>query len=161
MEVFVLNKEAFNRLMLNSNIDNENVEGINDHFFISINDSSINKTYFENKRNVKVLFFDDVEEDIVHSKGTAKAFTEEQAEELFDFIQKNKDKKICYVHCSAGISRSGAVGTFVNDYYGGDYYQFKKRHPHIHPNGLVLALLKREERKYYENNQNISDGNNN
>jgi len=150
MKVYILSKARFDNIMQQKNITNENVEERKNTFFISINDScgTDEIPYFQNKQNVKVLFFDDVEKDIeVPRIGTkevlvAKAFTMQQAKELFNFIISHKDKETCLVHCAAGISRSGAVGTFINDYFGGDYFEFKKQNPHIHPNGLVLRLLK-------------------
>ena len=150
MKVFVTSKTAFDDLMKRKGITNENVESHTKTFFISINDScgTDEIPYFENKANVRVLFFDDVETDleipIIGTKEVqvAKAFTNVQAKELLDFIDSHKDKESCIVHCAAGISRSGAVGTFVNDYYGGDWFEFKKQNPYIHPNGLVLRMLK-------------------
>jgi predicted protein tyrosine phosphatase len=97
-----------------------------------------------------VLFFDDVEVvDEIPITGstetrTAKAFTKKQAEELFDFIKKHKDKEVCIVHCTAGISRSGAVGQFINDYTGSDILWFKWQNRHISPNNLVLRLLREQ-----------------
>lgn len=151
INVFVTNKQSFDELMRNKGITNDNVESKTKTFFISINDTegTDEVPYFNDKSNVKVLFFDDVETDltipIIGTKEvkTAKAFTPTQARELIDFIDKNKDKESCIVHCAAGISRSGAVGTFVNDYLGGDYNSFKKQNPYILPNGLVLQLLNR------------------
>lgn len=146
MKITIINKQTFDSLMKQHGITNDNVENITKTFFISINDTcgTTEVPYFENKENVKVLFFDDVDFDIeVSSHKIAKAFTTTQAEELFDFINKHKDKESCIVHCAAGMSRSGAVGTFINDYFGGDWFEFKKLNPHIHPNSLVLRLLKR------------------
>lgn len=57
-------------------------------------------------------------------------------------IELNKDKQQFIVHCSAGISRSGAVGTFINDYFGLDYSTFRKTNPQVQPNPFVLRTLK-------------------
>lgn len=154
MKVFVLSKTRFDALMVKNEITNDNVEQKEKMFFISINDSCGTDAvpYFEEKENVKVLFFDDIEEDLklpTKISGQfviAKAFTEKQSVELFDFIEKHKDKESCIVHCTAGISRSGAIGTFINDFYGGDTEEFKKQNPYVLPNGLVLMLLKRAYR---------------
>ena len=48
------------------------------------------------------------------------------------------------VHCNAGISRSGAIGTFANDYCGMNYSEFLKNNPYIMANSYVLRLLRRE-----------------
>lgn len=46
------------------------------------------------------------------------------------------------VHCHAGISRSGAVGTFANELLGLNSEQFQKAHPWIDPQPYVLNLLR-------------------
>ncbi len=151
MEVTVTNKETFDTLLKRKGVTKENVESRTKTFFISINDSAGTDEvpYLENKYNVLVLYFDDVDEDIVvkiigtDEVVTARAFTMEQAREVIDFIERNKDKEFCLVHCAAGISRSGAVGTFVSDYFGCNYFDFKKRNPYTNPNNLVMRLLKR------------------
>lgn len=144
MKVFIRSKTEFDATMVRNNITNENVEEKR-MFFISINDTrgTDEVPYFEKgKKNVLVIHFDDIEEDIDDAKwGLIKAFTKEQAEEIISFLEKQEDKISCILHCAAGISRSGAVGTFVNDYYRGDNSEFKRNNPHIHPNGLVLRLL--------------------
>jgi predicted protein tyrosine phosphatase len=46
-----------------------------------------------------------------------EAMSIEQAHDIINFIKKNKDKNNFYIHCSAGISRSGAVASFIYDYF--------------------------------------------
>ncbi len=127
MKVFIVGKTQFDAFMRNREITNDNVEENIRTFFISINDTSGTPEvpYFNgDKSNVKVLFFDDVEKDLnipiigTNQVKTSKAFTIDQ-----------------------GISRSGAVGTFVNDYFKADYEEFKRNNPNILPNGQVLAML--------------------
>lgn len=145
MHVLITSKDTFDTLMEMRGITNDNVEQHNQTCFISINDpqGTPEVPYFTEHANVKVLFFHDLEEDVEHPKyGTLKAFTMDQARELCDFILNNKDKTNCIVHCAAGVSRSGAVGTFINDFFKGDLYEFHKRNPYIHPNAHVLRLLK-------------------
>ncbi len=145
MKVFIVGKALFDRTMSHQGITNDNVESKTKTFLISINDThgTPEVPYFENKSNVKVMFFDDIERDIYHKTyGDIKAFSKEQARELVEFIDRHKDKEKCIVHCAAGISRSGAVGTFINDYYGGDLEEFNRTNPHICPNALVFRLLK-------------------
>jgi len=46
------------------------------------------------------------------------------------------------VHCSAGISRSGAVGTFVNQYLNLDTQKFCFKYSKlIYPNKYILDTL--------------------
>lgn len=103
--------------------------------------------YFSNGlENVLNLVFDDVERDFDQDGQKAIAFTQEQAKIVVDFIEKNKNKSRCIVHCGAGVSRSGAIATFFNDYLHQDYFQFKLDNPHIQPNNQVIALLNHELR---------------
>lgn len=148
MKIYVLSKLAFDDVLKRLNINNDNIEEKNS-FFISVNNTfDEDKPILENKSNVKVMFFDDVDRDISvpliggGSRLKANAFTIEQAEELYSFIKKQKGKLLGVVHCSAGISRSGAIGTFLCDYFNVDWFEFKKDNPHIHPNNHVLKLLK-------------------
>lgn len=141
MKVVVLSKLNFEGILEVMNPDNH--KGM---FFISILDPEVKEPLRPDSDNYKTFWFWDVEED---SK-RLPAITQEQVQGLYDFITSQKDKDMCFVHCSAGVSRSGAVGTFVNDYFEQDYKEFRKRHPHIHPNGRVLRLLNRLLRESYE-----------
>ena len=149
-KVYILSRLEFNDLLRINKITDENVEE-KQAFFISINETeTLNtnpKNHFNQEHtNVKIIHFDDIVDvsDIseYEKEFNAKAFTKEQARELIEFIIKNADKPICIVHCAAGISRSGAVGRFINDFFGGDDEFFRKTNPHIHPNSLVTRLLK-------------------
>ena len=146
MKVYVFAKYQFNKLMEDNSINDENVESRDSIFFISIVDTqSKGGNYFKrDHNNVLNLRFDDVEHDLESSptqKEDTRAFTEEQATKLFQFIKKHKDKETCIVHCEAGISRSGAVGTFVNGYMQGNWEEFKRLNPHISPNARVERML--------------------
>ena len=154
MKIHVLSKAEFDNLMKKNGLTLENVENKTDVFFISIcgyDPLNDNEHYFsENKSNVLNLNFDDCEKDMVlkdistKEDISMKAFTKEQAKELYNFltIQKEKfDRKVCIVHCHAGISRSSACGLIVNEIYGEDYKKFKYDNPQIHPNQLVVRLM--------------------
>lgn len=157
--VYTYPKRVFDDVMLMHKITLDNIETRN-ACFISINETlqdhpDVTPYFSEERSNLKVIFFDDIEEDLpIMHKGkrvVIKAFTIEQAKELVDFIEKNKDKKFFHVHCAAGVSRSGAVATFINNYFELDYMQFRINNPHIFPNGLVLSLLNRIVRESQEN----------
>lgn len=47
-----------------------------------------------------------------------------QARHLFLFIKRNEDRRFI-VHCEMGVSRSGAVAKFINDYLGYDDVVFR------------------------------------
>ncbi|MBR6470568.1 MAG: dual specificity protein phosphatase family protein [Victivallales bacterium] len=53
-----------------------------------------------------------------------------------------------YVHCAAGVSRSGAVGVAFDEHFNlrlgneADHAYFLERNPGLNPNPLVLSLLR-------------------
>lgn len=161
MDIHIVNKQTFDSLMFNNGLTDQSVEQIaGDTFFISITDtdkfSESREPYFRtNHINVLNLAFDDCTVDGERSptqpKGT-RAMNQRQAFQLYNFIKRHLNKPQCIVHCMAGISRSGAIGTFINDLTNGDYYKFKKLNPQIHPNQYVLGLLNKEH-----NNESNND----
>ena len=91
--------------------------------------------------NILQLEFDDVFD----------SFTEQHAEQIIDFVEKNKNKRVMYVHCDAGISRSGAVGLWMCRYLGEDEEDFRTRNKNIHPSPNVMNILKKvEQRRKHE-----------
>ena len=88
---------------------------------ISINDTTKDLEYMRSLRDddddaIFVKFQDEDSE--------LSGFTEELADSLNMFIDESfKKKKDIIVHCFAGVSRSGAVAKYINEYYGlGDRY---------------------------------------
>ena len=155
MNITVASKRRFDQLMIDNKITDENVELRDTVIFISVVDtdqfSYIGEHYFKfNHENVLNLQFDDCEHDgepsPTQNKGT-KAFSVEQAKEVFNFVKKHRDKETCIVHCAAGISRSGAIGSFINGYTQGDWYEFKRNNLQINPNPRVLRMLQGEKRE--------------
>lgn len=150
MIVFALSKAMFNRYMAEKGVTPQNVED-QDIAFISINNQDDHEApYFpENKKNVKVMVFADIDQDTyVPLVGTGKtelvkAFTMEQARELYGFIKVNMKRQGFLVHCTAGVARSGAVATFINDFAKGSYSDFIRKNPSIQPNTHVLQLLRK------------------
>lgn len=95
--------------MAKYNLTDANVEQ-HSSFFISINDANGTTEvphFKQNHSNVLIQYFDDVGADInIPILGTkefkkATAFTIEQAIEMLKFIQNNKARKQCIVHCAA------------------------------------------------------------
>ena len=95
------------------------------------------------------MTFDDIEfKD--YTKELRKAgrilFNREHAKEIIDFLRNvcvdRNRTLIC--QCSAGVSRSGAVGRFANELFDRDsldYKGFYENNPHIFPNGYIYNLL--------------------
>lgn len=148
--VRVLSKTLFDTILPKMRIDDTNVESQN-LAFISIRNSDMPDTsYFkETHPNVLGLVFDDETKDgndlrIKKGLSESQLFTREQGQQIIDFVEKNKDVDIIYVHCLAGQSRSGAVGLFINDIWGEqNYYDFAQSNPTIKPNFFIVALLRR------------------
>lgn len=97
------------------------------------------------------LFFDDIghfntiPEDILKIYPNLILFNGEHAKKIIDF-QKSLSDKIEYIiiHCTAGISRSGAVATFLQSIYhknDEDNEWFSRNNRHIIPNKHVLKVL--------------------
>jgi predicted protein tyrosine phosphatase len=150
MIVRVLNKSHFDTVLPRMRIDDSNVEKHLDKAFISILNSEFSDFYFsEDHYNVLRLKFDDetIEgNELRRKKGLRESqlFTRKQGEQIVEFLEKNRNVDTLYVHCLAGVSRSGAVGTFANDIYGNKaFYEFCNSNPIIKPNYFILALLRR------------------
>ena len=104
--------------------------------------------------NVLKLNFDDISErDMNTNIHDEIFFNENLAKEIHEFINNisKNDTNPIYVHCDAGVSRSGAVGYILNEYFNkfltnneNDYKAFNVNNSHIMPNPLVVRLLKRE-----------------
>jgi predicted protein tyrosine phosphatase len=76
-----------------------------------------------------------------------KAFTKEQAKQIIEFLVKyseaNKwNTEELYIHCAAGVSRSGAVGLFATEFLGLSERQFFSTNRQVSPNPYVLRILR-------------------
>ena len=140
MKITILNKNNFNKLMIDSNITPKNVGDIKDLYLISINDTE-GKSYFEDtlSSNLLVTYFDDVIEDTE----SLKAITTEQGEEIYNFIKSINITPNTHlvVHCSAGQNRSGSVGKFAADYFKYNQKRLMVENPIIKGNSTVTRIL--------------------
>jgi predicted protein tyrosine phosphatase len=165
-KVFVLSRMEFEGNMRTNNIDEDNVEKYKDLALISITDNPKNHYFKKDHENVLNMDFDDVGDKAYDSRAeiekqlgtkleeTYRIFHEKDAKKIVDFIEKNEGKTFI-IHCEAGISRSGAVGQYMRDFYEWvDKEDFDNRvEKKIFPNMLVLRLLKKE---YYAKNYDKS-----
>lgn len=107
--------------------------------------------------NILQLEFDDIADQPDHERAAEKFnliyFNKYHAKMIHEFIEKIPvdSKKPFYVHCDAGVSRSGAVGMVLNEYFNKfltanrlDYEAFQMNNSHILPNPLVTRILKNE-----------------
>lgn len=143
----ILSKKNFDKLISIEGINDGNVENIKNVAFISVLNSPSNNWFGEDQyymnsifekehNNVLILTFDDVENSI---NGNI-SFDEKMANKLIEFIDQNKNRDFI-IHCAAGISRSGAIGTFIKDYLELNSEEFKKYNPYVQPNSHVLRVL--------------------
>jgi predicted protein tyrosine phosphatase len=119
----------------------------------SLVNSEVVKLLNENGcKGVLSLQFDDLthaefERDLeYYQKKGMRLMSEDDAKNIVSFIDRmnslNHNVKL-YINCEAGISRSGAVGTFVVDYLQLPFDKFSKMNPHISPNISILSMLKK------------------
>lgn len=107
--------------------------------FISINETDPMFVEFQpTSDNYLNLRFDDVDET------TTSSFTEEMASKIWQFTQKNAEKKAFFIHCTMGKCRSGAVAEVLSDYFKVPYEEFKRDNPQVQPNSLVKSLLRQK-----------------
>lgn len=85
--------------------------------------------------DVLTLFFDDIERAV----DGARLFSEEQADQIIRFIQKNIEVETLLVHCYGGESRSRAVGAFALEMLGESSKELLEGG---HPNRYVYHTLK-------------------
>ena len=91
-------------------------------------------------RNLLILFFDD------HEQESDNAFSMSDAEKVLAFALQ-PDPRPILIHCTAGESRSGAVGLFLNKIINRDCPEDSQRFFHDYPwiyekaNQLVLRRL--------------------
>lgn len=110
--------------------------------WISIGEPEIGFQHIENPilgnlPNLKISFQDftrieDVEEGDIPP-------TIDHADGIIDFVLKHKDCDII-VNCAMGVSRSGAVCKFLEDYLDYNWLLLGKKHSN--PNRLLYSLLK-------------------
>lgn len=103
---------------------------------------------FKDYENALTIIFDDIEKEMTYDGEKLTLFNEGHAEQILDFIEKHKNSDIFYVHCYAGISRSGAIGRFMCEklneknpedrQWFADHVEFR-----IMPNTHILKVLNR------------------
>ena len=150
--VTVMSQHEFDSMCEKAKITDENVEDMKCSAFISIigtkdvldsylHEPNTEHWFKQNHPNVLNLEFDDVDKDTEFHRKKAYAMTTQQAMRLFKFINDNLDKDF-YIHCRAGVSRSGAIGYFITQFYS-DLYFTEQIIDYNLVNKDVLSKLKR------------------
>jgi predicted protein tyrosine phosphatase len=114
--------------------------------FISILDcDNFERKFDTNIENFLQVKMWDIEED-VFEKGDLKYEKPNETEliRIVNFINKHQEKTAFIIHCSAGISRSGAVATFLYDKFFTEIEKavFRRENKFIRPNLYILKRLK-------------------
>lgn len=145
--VRIMNKPRFNQMMELENINDFNIKyKLKDYAIISINDTTgkwSSPWFNEDHDNVIRLWFDDVLEDgdtISKYNRVGLKATNAQLNDIIDFIERNEDKKFI-IHCSAGVSRSGAVGMYITRLLKRSVKKYLKHNPRVKPNLMILSRI--------------------
>lgn len=133
-----------------------NLPNFNEPFaFISIYGDEGPLTYpdkelsqFQCRGMIEMDFWDltpEIMDDYLRNKyPTASLFTEEHAKTTLGFLNEMhslEEKFPLFIHCHAGISRSGAIGQFATNLFNLNVDKFKKMNPQIVPNQHIYKLL--------------------
>jgi len=77
---------------------------------------------------------------------TFAVFDAKMANKIVDFVRvanRSNTEDLLVANCHLGVSRSGAVSSFVRSVCGIDFSDWKRLNPQVIPNNLVLSLLHR------------------
>jgi predicted protein tyrosine phosphatase len=113
--------------------------------FISILDCDNNtELYDKSIDNFLQVKMWDIEKDAQDTDGTIyEKPSDIELKKIVDFVNKHKDKNVFVIHCTAGISRSGAVAYFIKEKFKEEInpYNFHDDNKHIMPNLYILNRL--------------------
>ena len=169
MYIKALPKRIFFNEMGRRNVNDKTVEDFKTTIFISVNDPDSPGTHYfkEEHPNVVTLYFHDCEDDIEFKyvqQGFKRGkndelepqyvpiifFNEEMAKKVLDVLEYGKQNNAAsvIVHCTAGISRSGAIATFARDFFNSPSVDdFRTENTYICPNSTVKKFLYKEWEK--------------
>ena len=134
-KAYIFSRQDFNKAMEDSHITC--AAELPDHVaVISICEPNDSYHYFEESPNVLNIDFWDVTEESAKIY-QVKPLSIEKASLIYRFIENHIGKDF-YIHCKAGMSRSQAVGRYLEDCYG--YKVVTNIRPF--PNPHVLKILK-------------------
>jgi len=152
MKILIVPQRQFDETMKKHNLNDGNIEEKTKLALISVVETfeqGYQHWFKEDHVNVLNFDFDDIEKaELETATYTAKGFSFEQGKKLIKFLE-SIDKEKCnllIVHCAAGISRSGAIGTYANEFLQLDNKEFLNNNKYIHPNGRTLRILHRLDR---------------
>ena len=128
-----------------------------EHNFITIRNSDVadeNCAVPVSGPNILKLQFDDA---LTASDPGIVLFTPEMARRIAEFVESIDRSRELFVNCAAGISRSGAVGEVLDEYFNCylennelDHLYFTRFSSRVQGNSLVRSLLRRALHLTYE-----------
>lgn len=134
---------AVPKAQFDKNVSNEYIKSKSDWVFVSILDEdNTEKKYDTSLPNFLQVKMWDIVEDLTSGDKHYKKVSDEELIRVVDFINANSDKSNFVVHCSAGISRSGAVARWIAEKFEVNSKDFYKNNPYIQPNLYILKRLK-------------------
>jgi predicted protein tyrosine phosphatase len=139
--VFVLPKLLLQRIVA------QHPSLLDAHFVISICDPGEERPLpDEHSHLLNLTFCDIAPEDIPEAQRQRfPAMSPEDAGNVVGALRRWQEMDLrgnLIVQCHAGISRSGAVGSFANELFGLSSEQFQKQHPWVEPHPHVFNLLR-------------------
>jgi len=109
-----VNRFAFKEMLNSKNAESSNPLISTKLAYVSISDTE------HEKEEVELLFSEtDIDKELyitTQFPDNESGIPSDEAQRLVDFIKAHPDKDFI-VHCFMGISRSGAVAKFINEYY--------------------------------------------
>lgn len=138
MIIKILPKREFDRLFAYHNLSD-----FEENAFISILDPDNEEKLFLESDNFLQVKMWDIDQKVTNYKGEIFELpSDEELNKIIVFCEKHKDKNFT-IHCSAGISRSGAVGKYLNGKYNNEdnHKVFFDMNPHILPNIYIFNRL--------------------
>ncbi len=126
-------------------------KAFNNFWVISVTDPDAPRL-FGDSYNILTLQFHDIDpgplttdkiQHITQAEGKI-LFDDVMAKKVIEFVKKASNtsgKGLMLVNCMAGISRSGAIASYVQRVCGIDYKEFRRLNPNISPNDFVLEML--------------------
>lgn len=145
MKIFVVSRQKIEKML------NQNPKWYIGKYIISIFSKGDHSPFLD-RFNILKLEFDDVTDEMYGWSGFADStifFNENHAKAIHEFIKhiSANDKRPIFVHCDAGVSRSGAVGYILNEWFNKyltsnytDAEAFKETNNHILPNPTVVRM---------------------
>jgi predicted protein tyrosine phosphatase len=138
--------QAIPKMLFDKHFTNKEFKHYDYACFISILDvDNDEQKYDKSADNFLQVKMWDIEEDLFDGEKLKYGKpSDEELRKVVDFINKHADKSAFIVHCSAGISRSGAVATFLYDKFlpEVDKRQFARENRCINPNLYILNRLR-------------------